>query len=133
MENILILGGIPEDEEREKLYKAIVSFCAKFSENISSPIDTAAFKGGESERYARAFEKVKEASLIIGEHSFPSTGQGMELREAAILGKPVIVVAKAKSKVSGLVRACPVVKEIIFYRNLEDLNEKLEIAFAKFF
>ena len=131
MKNILILGSLPEDEARKQLYEAIIYVCGKFSGNVSSPIDTAAFKGGESERYDRAFEKIKDADIIIGEQSLPSTGQGMELREAAVLGKIVIVIAKAKSKISGLVRGCPAVKEIIFYRNLDDLKEKLEIVLEK--
>ncbi len=131
MGNILILGSLPEDEARKQLYEAIISVCTKVSENVSSPIDTAAFKGGDSERYIHAFEKIAEADLIIGEQSLPSTGQGMELREAAVLGKTVIIIAKAKSKISGLVRGCPAVKEIIFYRNLDDLKEKLEIVLEK--
>ena len=131
MKNILILGSLPEDEARKQLYETIISVCVKFSENISSPIDTVAFKGGESERYDRAFEKVRDADIIIGEQSLPSTGQGMELREAAILDKAVIIIAKAKSKISGLVRGCPAVKEIIFYRNFDDLKEKLEIVLEK--
>ena len=131
MKNILILGSLPEDEARKQLYEAIILVCTKFSGNVSSPINTAEFKGGERERYDRAFEKVKEADIIIGEQSLPSTGQGMELREAAVLGKIVIVIAKAKSKISGFVRGCPAVKEIIFYRNLDDLKEKLEVVLEK--
>ena len=131
MKNILILGSLPEDEKSKQLYTKLISILTRFTENISSPLDTTAFKGGDRERYTRAFEKVKEADLIIGELSSPSTGQGMELREAISLEKKLIIIAKAKSKVSGLVRGCPAVKEIIFYRNMDDLQEKLELAFEK--
>jgi len=122
---------MPEDEVRKNLYSAIISACTKYAEHISSPIDTAAFKGGDRERYKRAFHKIKEADFIIGELSTRSTGQGMELREADVLGKTVIIIAKAKSKISGLVKGCPAVKEIIFYRHLDDLAEKLEVMFEK--
>lgn len=126
MKSLLILGSLPYGEEREKLYNSLVETCKKFAENVSSPIDTKNFQGNEKERYERAFQKVKDADLIIGEQSEPSTGQGMEIREAANLGKPVIVIAKSGSKISGLVRGCPVVKEIIFYGDIEDLKSKLD-------
>lgn len=117
---------MPKEEEKRKLYEVIISISKSFAENISSPIDTAEFKGTDEERYERAFQKIKEADLIIGEMSEPSTGQGMEIREAAILNKPVIIIAKTGSKVSGLIKGCPVVKEIFFYNNKEDLETKLQ-------
>ena len=122
---ILILGALPKDEEKRKLYEAIVSVCRKFAEEASSPIDTAEFEGTDAERYERAFREVGKADLIVGELSEPSTGQGMELRKATVLGKPVVVVAREGSRVSGLVKACPVVKKIIYYSNLEELESKL--------
>lgn len=126
MNKILILGALPKDKEGERLYESIASVCRKFAEQVSSPIDTVAFKGSEVERYDRAFRLVKEADLIIGELSKASTGQGMEIREAANLNKPLVVVARTGSSVSGLVKACPVLREIIYYENLEDLGKKLE-------
>ena len=131
MKNILILGALPQDKAMEELYQTIVGVCKSFAIEVSSPIDTAKFMGGDRERYERAFEMVGKADLIIGEQSLPSTGQGMELREAAVLGKPIIVVAKAKSSVSGIVKGCPAVKEVLFYRNLDDLKEKLSEALQK--
>jgi len=122
---ILILGKLPEDEEKKKLYESIINVCKDFVEEISSPIDTAEFKGNDKERYERAFEKVKESDLIIGEQSEPSTGQGMEIREAAVLNKPLVVIAKTGSKISGLIKGCPALKEIIYYDDIEDLKSKL--------
>lgn len=126
MKNILILGAIPKTQEEIKIYNLIIEIAKDFAINVKSPIDTAKFEGTEQERYNRAFQTVKEADLIIGEQSQPSTGQGMEIRECAILNKPLVVVAKQGSKVSGLVKACPITKEIIFYQNFEDLNLKLK-------
>jgi hypothetical protein len=122
---ILILGALPKDEEKKKLYESIIDVCKDFVEEISSPIDTIEFQGSDSERYERAFQKVKEADLIIGEQSEPSTGQGMETREAAVLNKPLVVIAKTGSKISGLIKGCPVLKEIIYYDDIEDLKAKL--------
>ncbi len=131
MNKILILGALPKDKEAERLYESIASVCRKFAEEVSSPIDTVAFKGTEGERYERAFKLVEEADLIVGEQSNPSTGQGMEIREAANLGKPLVVVARAGSSVSGLVKACPALKEVIYYEDLEDLKGKLENFLGK--
>ena len=132
MDNILILGSLPKTEEETKLYDSIIEITQDFATTVKSPIDTAKFNGTEQERYERAFQTVQEADLVIGEQSQPSTGQGMEIRECAILNKPLIVVAKEGSKVSGLVKGCPVLKEIIYYQNVEDLKSKLKNSISQF-
>ena len=128
---ILILGVLPKNKEKENFYSSIAEICKEFAE-VSSPIDTVKFKGSEKERYERAFQKVKECDLVIGEQSEPSTGQGMEIREAAVLNKPIIVIAKSGSKISGLVKGCPMLKKIIFHNNMEDLKSKLTKALKEF-
>ena len=132
MDNILILGSLPKTEEETKLYDSIIEIAQTFATTVKSPIDTAKFKGTEQERYERAFQTVQEADLVIGEQSQPSTGQGMEIRECAILNKSLIVVAKEGSKVSGLVKGCPILKEIIYYHNIEDLKSKLKNSISQF-
>lgn len=132
MDNILILGSLPKTEEETKLYNSIIEIAQDFATTVNSPIDTAKFNGTEQERYERAFQTVQEAGLVIGEQSQPSTGQGMEIRECAILNKPLIVIAKEGSKVSGLVKGCPITKEIIYYQNIEDLKSKLKISISQF-
>lgn len=131
MNNILILGALPKSEEDIKLYKTIVCVAKDFTETIRSPIETAKFHGTENERYERALSTVKEADLVIGEQSQPSTGQGIEIRECVILKKPLIVVAKEGSIVSGLVKGCPITKDIIYYRSFEDLKKKLKSSISK--
>ena len=128
MDNILILGSLPKTDEETKFYNSIIGVCKFFAIEVKSPIDTANFKGNNQERYDRALQTIKNADLVIGEQSQPSTGQGMEIRECAILNKPLIVVAKEGSKISGLVKGCPITKEIIFYQNDEDLKSKLKQA-----
>ena len=131
MKNILILGSLPKNEDDKILYNSIVEACSNLDVKVNSPLDTAKFKGTEKERYELAFKKVKEADLIIGEQSRPSTGQGMEIREAAILGKPLIIVAKEGSIVSGLVKGCPATKEILYYNNILELKMKLKKSIEK--
>lgn len=128
MKNILIIGALPETQEQKDLYEKITETALEFSDRFKSPSDTAKFHGTNKERYERAFETVKEADLVIAESSNPSTGQGMEIRECAIQNKPVIVIAKVDSKVSGLLKGCPVVKKIIFYKSIEDLRIRLKGA-----
>ena len=126
MKSILILGSLPKNETEASLYQNIVEIAKQFADDIKSPLDTVKFNGDENEIYERAFELVKRADLIIGEQSYPSTGQGMEIREAAILNKPLIVIAKNRSNISGLIKGCPITKEIIYYENTEDLKSKLD-------
>ncbi len=128
MDNILILGSLPKTEVETELYNVIIKVAKEFATTVKSPIDTAQFNGTEQERYERAFRTVKEADLVIGEQSQPSTGQGMEIRECATLNKPLIVVAKEGSKVSGLVKGCPITKEIIYYQDNDELKSKLRSA-----
>lgn len=132
MKKILILGSLPKEKKDYEIYESIVSACKDFAEEVLSPIDTVNFQGTESERYDRAFETVKAADLIIGEQSTPSTGQGMEIREAINLNKPLIVVAKEGSSVSGLVKACPILKEIIYYQDIKELESSLKKILLKF-
>lgn len=131
MDNVLVLGSLPKTAEETALYDAIVGVAEEFASSVLSPIDTAEFSGTSRERYERAFRTVKEADLVIGEQSSPSTGQGMEVRECAILNKPLIVVARAGSKVSGLVKGCPVTQEIIYYEGLADLQSKLRSSLSQ--
>ena len=130
MDNILILGSLPKTEEEVKLYSSIIEVCKSFATEVESPINTANFKGSDKERYDRAFETVKNADLVIGEQSQPSTGQGMEIRECAVLNKPLIVVAKEGNKVSGLVKGCPATRAIIYYSDIKDLKSKLKSALS---
>lgn len=124
-DNILILWALPKTQEDLQLYWAIAKVCDEVANTISSPIDTADFKWTDVERYDRAFQKVREADLVIWDQSKPSTWQGMEVRECAILNKPLIIVAKEWSIVSGLVKWCPITKEIIYYKDLQHLQSQL--------
>ena len=125
MREILILGSLPSNRAEEKLYEAMVDVCKNYAEVVCSPIDTAKFKGDDRQRYDRALQKVENADLIIGEQTRPSTGQGMEIGYAINLKKPIVVVAEEGSKVSGLVRGCPIVRDILYYNSVGDLETKL--------
>ncbi len=130
--NVLILGSLPKTPEETAHYQTIIDVCAYLATTISSPIDTAIFHGNDQERYRRAFQKVADADLIIAEQSSPSTGQGMELREAALRDIPVIAIAKNGSNVSGLVKGAPNLHTLLYYADEAELATKLKETLQQF-
>ncbi len=127
MDLILVLGALPETAERKTLYESIIGVCEPLAKEISTPINTMEFNktANDSQRYDRAMGLVKRASLIIGEHSQPSTGLGIEIKAAENSEVPVLIVAKEGCKVSGMAKGCSVVREIIYYSSIDDLNKKI--------
>ena len=125
-ELILITGSVmisnPESIEN---YHKLISMIDTDKFSVSSPLDTMQFKGTDDERYKRAIQMLNNTSLMIAEMSNVSTGQGMEIQMAAILGIPVLVIAKENSKVSGLVKGCPVVKDIVYYDDIDAIKDKI--------
>lgn len=95
------------------------------SYEVSSPLDTMKFQGNDFERYDRAMKLLQDTKLIIAEMSNISTGQGRELQEAVTLNIPILVIAKNGSKISGLVKGCRIVKDIIYYNDVEEIKENI--------
>lgn len=92
---------------------------------IYSPLDTMHFKGNDFEKYERAINILQGTNVVIAEMSNLSTGQGMELQEAVHLNIPILVIAKTGSKISSLVKGCKNVKDIIYYDNLYDIQDRI--------
>ncbi len=125
MREILILGSLPSNSLEEELYNSMTKVCRAYAQMVSSPVDTARFEGNDRERYERALRKVDTANLIIGEQTKPSTGQGIELGYAITLQKPIVIVAEEGSKISGLIKGCPLVRDILYYNSPKGLESKL--------
>ena len=124
---ILITGSVMNSNpESVNTYNELISLIDKEQYDVSSPLDTMQFTGTDHERYERAIQILSKTSLMIAEMSNVSTGQGMEIQQAAILGIPILVIAKNGSKVSGLVKGCPVVKDIVFYEDVKDISDKID-------
>ncbi len=124
---ILITGAVLSSNKNSiEIYNKIISLMDTDKYLVSSPIDTMQFKGNDYERYERAMNLLKDTKMIIAEMSNVSTGQGMELQEAVNLHIPILVIAKNGSKVSGLVKGCKNVKDIIFYDDIDEINYKIE-------
>ena len=123
---ILITGSVMNsDSESVKTYKELILLIDKERYNVSSPLETMQFTGTDDEKYVRAMQILSEASLMIAEMSNVSTGQGMEIQQAANLDIPILVIAKNGSKVSGLVKGCHAVKGILFYGEVKDISDKI--------
>lgn len=124
---ILITGSVMNSNpESLNIYNELISLIDTEQYDVSSPLDTMQFTGTDSERYKRAIQILSKTSLMIAEMSNVSTGQGMEIQQAAILGIPILVIAKKDSNVSGLVKGCPVVKDIVFYESIKDIDDKID-------
>ncbi len=125
-ELILITGSVlNSNNELIEIYTKLVSMIDNHKYDIISPLDTLKFTGTDKERYERAIELLKRTKLMIAEMSNVSTGQGMEIQEAANLNIPVLVIAKENSKISGLVKGCPVVKNIIIYQDINLIKDEI--------
>lgn len=123
---ILITGAVlSSNNDSIDIYNKIISWLDNSKYEISSPLDTMKFKGNDIERYDRAMNLLQDTKLIIAEMSNISTGQGMELQEATILNIPVLVIAKNDSKISGLVKGCKSVKDIVYYDEIEDIKNNI--------
>ena len=123
---VLITGAVlSSDNSSVDTYESIISLIDTSKYAVSSPLDTMKFKGNDVERYEIAMNLLKDTKMIIAEMSSVSTGQGMELQEAVNLGIPILVVAKEGSKISGLVKGCKNVKDIIYYKEINDIKDKI--------
>lgn len=124
---ILITGSVMNsDKESVNVYTSIVSMIDADKYQISSPLDTMKFTGNDFERYERAMNLLKDTKLMIAEMSNVSTGQGMELQQAVILNIPILVIAKTGSKISGLVKGCKNVKNILYYDDINDISNDIK-------
>lgn len=128
---ILITGAIlSSDESSKNIYKNLSFLIKDFNFNsipteIYSPLDTMKFEGNDYERYERAMNILKDTNVVIAEMSNVSTGQGMELQEAVRLNIPILVIAKIGSKISGLVKGCKNVKNIIYYDDIYSIKNDI--------
>ena len=125
MKKSYILGATAKGFEIFKVYKKALG--DRF-EILGTPIETLQFKGTNEERFERAKESVKQSDVIIADMSEVSTGAGIELGMAHLLGKQIYVFANAQSKVSSLIYG--LTKDVKFYKDDEELYKLLtNVAF----
>ena len=124
---VLITGSVMNsDLQSVDTYTKLVSMLDSERFDVLSPLDTMKFQGPDSDRYKRAIQILNNTKFMIAEMSNVSTGQGMEIQQAANLDIPVLVIAKTGSKISGLVKGCPVVRNIVFYDDIDSVKEAID-------
>jgi len=104
---VLITGSVLSSSlESIETYNQLVSFLNdKYI--VSSPLDTMKFVGNDEEM------------------SIPSTGQGMEIQEAINYQKPILVLAKEGSKISGLIKGSKGIFKIVYYQRIEETKDEI--------
>ncbi len=133
---ILITGAVlGSDNKSKEVYEKLTTMIREINyekgmPEIYSPLDTMKFEGNDFERYERAMNILKDTSVVIAEMSNTSTGQGMELQEAVKLDIPILVIARNGSKISGLVKGCKNVKDIVYYDKIDEIKDSI-ISFLK--
>lgn len=79
------------------------------------------------EQYTK--DVLKTCDLVIAEVSLPSTGEGIELGWADLLGVPVVAIHKEGSEVSSSIKL--VAKELLPYTDFEDMLAQIATLIQK--
>ena len=69
------------------------------------------------------FKEIDKADILIVEFSEKGVGLGIEAGYAFSKNKPIIVLAKEGSDVSTTIKG--ISKQVIFYKNVEEIKDKL--------
>lgn len=126
-ELILITGSVMNSNSQSiDIYTKLISMIDREKYDVLSPLDTMNFNGTDREKYERSIQILNNTKLMISEMSNVSTGQGMEIQQAANMNIPILVIAKENSKISGMVKGCPVVKKIIFYNDINSIKGDID-------
>lgn len=80
--------------------------------------------------FYRDIGAVKESDILLAEISNPSHGVGMEIMQAYISNKKIILVARKGSNISFLVRGIPG-SIFVEYKDYEDLEKNLKKILEK--
>jgi len=94
---------------------------------ISSPWVLSGKDSGKTPEdiFYRDIGSVKESDILVAEISSPSHGVGMEIMQAYVSNRKIILLAREGSNISFLVRGVPG-STIVEYKNYEDLEENLK-------
>jgi len=132
MKSVYVFGPIHIfGEDYLETYKQIMKLCEKyFDKVIGTYPDFWDSKETPKEFYNRTYETITKCNLFIAEISSPSTGVGMELQMAQEHNIPIIGLCKKGTEPSSMAVGIPVMKEVIYYGDLEDLNKQLEKVIA---
>ena len=109
------------------VYKRLMKLCEKFFDKVIGTYpDFWNSKESPTEFYNRTIKTITKCDLFIGEVSSPSHGVGMEFQMANDHNIPIIALAKEGIEISIMILGIPNLKNIIRYKDIEDLVQKLE-------
>ena len=109
------------------VYKRLIKICEKhFSKVIGTYPDFWDTKEMPKQFYNRTYKVITKCDLFIAEVSAPSHGVGMELQMAVEHNIPLIALAKKDTRISIMIKGLPILKKIIYYKDIADLEKKLE-------
>ena len=120
-------------QETIPFYKSIVAFSKKyFKEVVCTYPDFWDSKRTPAEHYTFMKKIIGECDLLVAEITTPATGLGVQLEMAVEYGIPVIGLLKRGSSASSLAAGLPMMKRIIEYGSLEQLETRLAEEFGEF-
>ena len=125
MKNCYVLGatgGMENAEETFGVYKEVLGEAVNV---LGTPIETLRFKGTDKARFKRAEAMISDSDLIVADLSAASTGAGIEIGMAYLLGKKIVVFAKNGSKVSALIHGMVAFEDMYSYADVGELARVL--------
>ena len=121
---VLIIGKEPFNKDERASYDGLKNIIGEYGhEVIGTPNDCELLD--DFIDYHDTFNNIKDADLIIHEASQEGIRPGMELREADTLSKPVVVIVKEGTEISPLISGLPLLQDIIYYENLDNIRDGL--------
>lgn len=135
---VYFCGSIRGGRERQPLYKAIVDYlqergCQVLTTHVAAPdVLAREWREGVTARhiYERDLRWLAECDLVIAEVSTPSLGVGVEIAEAARLGKPIVALCEDGIHLSAMVGGNPAVTTVLTYRGRGELLAHLDALFG---
>ncbi len=131
MDSVYIFGPIHLfGEDYLPIYKSLTKLCKGYFKKVicTYPDFWDSTNETPEQFYDRTYKVITKCDLFIADVTSPSLGVGMELQMGQEHNIPCIAICKEGNKISKMVLGNPIVKKTIYYKNLEDLNNKLELA-----
>ena len=131
MKTAYVLGPITQHgKEYLPVYKAAMKVCSNhFDSVIGSYPDFWKMKEKPENYYSKIMKEIKNCSMLVAEVSKASHGVGIELQASAESNIPLICLAEKGIIVSSMIRGLPNLKAIVYYDDLQNLEEKLNDKF----
>lgn len=110
--------------------KAIASVVTELGHEVVSKWVLEDLTFNDVNIFERDTEGVRSSDILIADVSSPSTGVGMEIMLAYMLGKPIFVVAKRGSRISRMLLHMKG-KKLIEFSKVNELREMLKNELIK--